>query len=600
MPSKSGTWIILFTTLAVLAVGLNYIWGQAYPLIPEGTTITVNTTADTISDDGFCSLREAVRAANLDTAIGGCPAGQGADIILLAGQVYTLSIAGQAEDAALTGDLDITADLEIRGQGMGITIVSAAGLDRVFHVDPNKDGVHVHLKDLTARSGFVPVTNSEGGGGILTNGNLELDHVLVEDNLGPRGGGLRVSFWGEATLRDSTVQDNVANSEGGGLYGDGPMIIERVKVLSNQAPRGGGVFCDSPCTFIDVTISGNNPFGGGTEGGGIYNDDISTLTNVTINNNRATQTGGGLYSEDEITLKNVTISANTAGQGSGFFNEAVAHLKNVTMYQNDSPIRGPGLYNAQSGYLDLVNTIIANENLLPNCSGDLLSLGNNLSNDNTCDLGQATDLVLTDPLLNDLFDNGGFTATHALQANSPAVDAGNNYSCTSYDQRYFIRPADGDADGDPRCDIGAYEIAPGGALGFNPLTFEVEEDVGNALIAVERTEGTVGEVSVSYFTWEGFSPDRANNNADYMYASGTLTWADGDNSVKYISVPIVDDPCVEADETFSVYLINATGGAGLVNARRLAIVTILANDPGGPVPTPVPEPDRVYLPLINE
>jgi len=209
-------------------------------------------------------------------------------------------------------------------------------------------------------------------------------------------------------------------------------------------------------------------------------------------------------------------------------------------------------------------------------------------------------MVSTNPLLNDLFDNGGYTATHALQANSPAVDAGNNHNCTSFDQRYFIRPADGDADGDPRCDIGAYEIAPGGALGFNPLTFDVEEDVGNALIAVERTEGTIGAVSVSYFSWDGFSPDRAANNIDYLYTAGTLTWADGDNTVKYISVPIVDDPYVESDESFSVYLFNATGGAGLVNAKRVAIVTILANDPGGDPPPPLPELDLVFLPLINE
>jgi hypothetical protein len=272
----------------------------------------------------------------------------------------------------------------------------------------------------------------------------------------------------------------------------------------------------------------------------------------------------------------------------------------VTLYQNDSPIRGPGLFNAQSGYLDLVNTIIANENLLPNCSGDLLSLGYNLSNDNTCDLSQATDLRSVDPLLSDLNNNGGHTFTHALQANSPAVDAGSNQYCLAYDQRYFIRPADGNQDGVSKCDIGAYEIIPGGTLRFSSPTYAVEEDIGNALIAVERTDGTAGQVSVSYFTWEGFNPDRANNNADYLYTAGTLTWADGDNAVKNILVPIVDDPCVEADETFSVYLFNPTGGAGLINADRTAVVTILANDPGGPVPTPVPEPDRVYLPLVEE
>jgi CSLREA domain-containing protein len=51
---------------------------------PAGAaTITVNTTADSSADDGSCTLREAVTAANTDTAsgaaVGECPAGAGAD-----------------------------------------------------------------------------------------------------------------------------------------------------------------------------------------------------------------------------------------------------------------------------------------------------------------------------------------------------------------------------------------------------------------------------------------------------------------------------------------------------------------------------------------
>jgi CSLREA domain-containing protein len=39
--------------------------------VPAGAaTISVNTTNDTIADDGFCSLREAVIAANTNTTSG--------------------------------------------------------------------------------------------------------------------------------------------------------------------------------------------------------------------------------------------------------------------------------------------------------------------------------------------------------------------------------------------------------------------------------------------------------------------------------------------------------------------------------------------------
>ena len=50
---------------------------------------------------------------------------------------YTLSISGSGEDAAFTGDLDITDDLTITGAGWATTIIDGGGIDRVMHVDFN-------------------------------------------------------------------------------------------------------------------------------------------------------------------------------------------------------------------------------------------------------------------------------------------------------------------------------------------------------------------------------------------------------------------------------------------------------------------------------
>lgn len=50
-----------------------------------------------------------------------------------------------------------------------------------------------------------------------------------------------------------------------------------------------------------------------------------------------------------------------------------------------------------------------------------------------------------------LADNGGPTLTHALLANSPAIDAGDNAACPASDQRGLARPQGA------ACDIGAYE-----------------------------------------------------------------------------------------------------------------------------------------------
>jgi CSLREA domain-containing protein len=76
--------------------------------VRANSTIIVTTTNDELNSDGDCSLREAIRAANLDIAIDACSAGSGTDTIVVPAGTYTLTIVGSDEDNGLTGDLDVT------------------------------------------------------------------------------------------------------------------------------------------------------------------------------------------------------------------------------------------------------------------------------------------------------------------------------------------------------------------------------------------------------------------------------------------------------------------------------------------------------------
>src|SRR5437899_746823 len=91
--------------LAALALGC-FASPAAY-----AATILVTTTADELNADGDCSLRDAIQAANTDAAVDTCPAGSGADTIVVPAGSYALSIAGIGENANASGDLDITSDL---------------------------------------------------------------------------------------------------------------------------------------------------------------------------------------------------------------------------------------------------------------------------------------------------------------------------------------------------------------------------------------------------------------------------------------------------------------------------------------------------------
>jgi len=82
----------------------------------SAATITPDTFADDVTDNGNCSLREAIVAANTDVNFheDACTAGDaGADTINLAAGTYTLDVVGATEDAAATGDLDVLDDLTI-------------------------------------------------------------------------------------------------------------------------------------------------------------------------------------------------------------------------------------------------------------------------------------------------------------------------------------------------------------------------------------------------------------------------------------------------------------------------------------------------------
>ena len=97
-------------------------------------------------------------------------------------------------------------------------------------------------------------------------------------------------------------------------------------------------------------------------------------------------------------------------------------------------------------------------NLFADSGGTFLSQGHNLSSDNGSQfLTSPGDLTNTNPLLGPLQDNGGPTFTMALLPGSPAIDRGGNDFAPFTDQRGVRLPRDGDGDGRPVVDIGAFE-----------------------------------------------------------------------------------------------------------------------------------------------
>lgn len=116
-------------------------------------------------------------------------------------------------------------------------------------------------------------------------------------------------------------------------------------------------------------------------------------------------------------------------------------------------------------------------------------------------------------------------------------------------------------------------ILSGGTLQFSSSTFSAQEG-GLATVTVSRTGGTAGATTVGYNTSFGGS---ATAGSDYTSVSGTLSFADGEDS-KTFTVPILEDTLDEPDENFPIALNNVTG-SGQIGSQNFATVGITDNDP---------------------
>ena len=93
---------------------------------------------------------------------------------------------------------------------------------------------------------------------------------------------------------------------------------------------------------------------------------------------------------------------------------------------------------------------------------------------------------------------------------------------------------------------------PGQALGqgagsvrFDASVYSVFETDESVTVTVNRERGNKGAVSVEYIVLDG----TATSEADYEGLGGIITWADGEEGGKSITINILNDPFLEEQET---------------------------------------------------
>lgn len=223
-------------------------------------------------------------------------------------------------------------------------------------------------------------------------------------------------------------------------------------------------------------------FGAAVLGGGLTRLIIDSTT-ISNNYSPAAPAGIGYFARGDtpgFVLVNSTLSNNkSVNDGSAILidapNPSMILSSTVVGNVSDATTGGIRVFGAP---LILRNSILAGNSGRDgpsDCAApdDVVSDGYNiLALDSDCVNVHPTDVLVESrnigaEVLAAMGANGGPTPTHALLPGSIALDAGDPLGCIgsegqvlATDQRGGARTVDGVGDGQPRCDIGAFELVP--------------------------------------------------------------------------------------------------------------------------------------------
>jgi CSLREA domain-containing protein len=415
----------------------------------RSATITVNSLADNVAPfDGFCTLKEAVKAANADAVLDStCGPGSGADTIEIA-------VAGTI---VLNDPLDeITDDTVVRGLGVAQSVLDGSGGQRLLAVDGS--GTSLTVERLTLRNGY------DGFGGAVW--------------VGP----------GEVLVIQDAVIENCESSFGGAVFSEpeSSVTIRRTTLRNNEAHVGGALHLEGTVLVIeDSTLTGNVATwgdGGDGKGGAFYgwNGTTFQIRRSTFTANSTDGDGGAiaLWFQASGFLNSTTIANNTAdsdadewGDGGGIWLELTSSvdLRN-SVVAADRDLSGTTVHpdfsltaDGSSVTTTRYNFIGSNETV---SVAFPLAASPTVSNGNADYVGDNASPLL--PRLAKLAANGGPTETRLPLPGSPLVDRG-MCPLAAGDQRGYgsatssFRPVDDLAVTPPlgfapdNCDIGAVE-----------------------------------------------------------------------------------------------------------------------------------------------
>ena len=268
-----------------------------------------------------------------------------------------------------------------------------------------------------------------------------------------------------ASFSDLTIANGYADdlSGGGILFQLASGSVTRCVLTGNRNDSGAGVGVrNSTVGITDTTFDGNSSaanVNGQSRGAGLYNlESTLTVDRCTFSNNTATF-GGGFFQETNgagsasSLFTNCTITGNSAIAAVYLLTNTGSNALEMdycTVAGNSNGGVYAAIFTPGSGSLELLGSVFANNNgsnLLNNDTANttFTSLGSNVSDQNSTDLSDSTDLRNATVLLGPLRANGGLVQTRALLPGSAGLDRPGSSSPPT-DARSVSRPQGASAD----------------------------------------------------------------------------------------------------------------------------------------------------------
>ena len=261
--------------------------------LPAGTyTLTLVGSADDLNQTGDLDIRSNITMTGAGAA-STIVDGNATDRVIEVKFANTLAIAGltiQHGQPSGSGG----------GNGAGINVDNNGAIVTIT------DGI---IRDNTGTVG-AGIDNSQNGTVTITNSTITGNIAT-----GAAGGGMQNT--GVMTITNSTISRNAAvDGEGGGIQNgnNGTLTITSSTLSGNLASSGGGIDNSGTLTITNSTISDNLAIGNQGGGGILQQNRPTTIVNSTFSGNSAIKGGGGIEKRGgSLSLRATVLRAGPVG-----------------------------------------------------------------------------------------------------------------------------------------------------------------------------------------------------------------------------------------------------------------------------------------------